>query len=166
MKRARDRRILEEGLNQHLTPSAQCDTMLSTSQSSGMEITKMTEAVATEVKTVDTREFDGTIENAYGQELETPISFSGSYEHVLEFTAIPPKEMPDKDDILSFVNSKRKANARQKSMQSALDAAGIKKPTLDDPAVQYREMVKILVKSGKSEKESKAIAGAALNYTE
>lgn len=124
----------------------------------------MTDTV--ETKSVDIREFEGTIENAYGQELETAIAFKGSYEHVLSYESISPKELPDREDIVSFVNAKRKANARQKSMQAALDAAGIKKPTLDDPAVQYREMVKILVKSGKSEVEAKAVASAALGYTE
>ena len=121
----------------------------------------MTEAVASPaVKTV---EFDGVMENAYGKELETALSFDGSYEHILNFESIPAKELPDNDDLLTLVNNKRKANARQKAMQAVLDNAGIKKPTLEnDRDLQIRTMVKVLVATGKTEAVARQIAETAI----
>lgn len=122
----------------------------------------MTDAVAG--PTTKEVEFDGTMENAYGSPLETAITFEGSYEHILNYEAIPAKELPDEDDVLSYVNAKRKANARQKSMQDALDAAGIVKPTLENNvSLQIRTMVKSLVASGKyNEKQATDFAKSAL----
>lgn len=120
----------------------------------------MTDTVSTEAgKTVET--FEGQIENAYGRPLSqnrfkdgktpvTVIKYSAEYEKVTDYDAIPSKEMPDKDDILALVNNARKANARQKAMQSALDDAGVIKPTLeDDVELQIAGMVKSLVASKK-----------------
>src|SRR5678815_1620177 len=76
--------------------------------------------------------FDGVIESAYGIKLDTPLTYETEYEELVSFDAIPPKELPDNDDILSLVNNKRKANQRQKAMQKALDDAGIVKPTLEN----------------------------------
>jgi hypothetical protein len=102
---------------------------------------------------VKTVQFDGTIENAYGRPLKelkfkagftpvTAISFSGEYEHLTSYDAIPAKELPDKDDILTVVNQARKANSRQKTTQKALDDAGVIKPTMEeDPALQLKSMV-------------------------
>lgn len=109
--------------------------------------------------------FSGTIENAYGSKLPKDVKFNGSfdsYETIDEIRAA--NDLPSNDDIISFVNSKRKANARQKAMTAALDAAGIAKPTLENPAEQYKQMVKILVTAGKSEAEAAKIAAATLNY--
>lgn len=75
--------------------------------------------------------FDGVIESAYGVKLDTPLSYETEYEEIINFDAIPAKEAPDSDDILAWVNNKRKANQRQKAMQAAMDAAGIVKPTLE-----------------------------------
>lgn len=112
-------------------------------------------------------EFDGTIENAYGLPLDTSIAYEGVYDHVLDNASIPAKEMPDDEAILALVNNKRKANARQKAMQEALDAAGIKKPTLDNSVdLQISTIVKSLVASGKydkagAEKQAKSMLGLA-----
>lgn len=119
------------------------------------------ESVAVEagVKTVT---FSGTIENAYGKTLPTPINYEASYEEILSYDAIPPKELPDKDDVLSMVNNARKANARQKAMQSALDAAGIVKPTLEsDVDLQVKTIAKALVASGKYTQETAEAAARA-----
>ncbi len=118
-------------------------------------------------------EFDGTIENAYGEKLEdcsykdgsTPVKsldFSGSYKQLQNFESIPAKEMPDNDDVLTLVNNKRKANARAKAMQDVLDNAGVQKPTLKDKDFQIKSMVKVLVAAGKSEEMARQIATAAL----
>ena len=115
----------------------------------------MTETATVETPaTVETRTFEGTIESAYGKDLADfgsgPLSFSGEYEHILSFDAIPAKETPDNSDILTMVNNKRKANARQKEMQKVLDGAGIKKPTMeDDEELRIKAIVTGLVASKK-----------------
>lgn len=132
----------------------------------------MTETVSgpTEVTT----KFDGTIENAYGEKLEdcsyedgkTPVKsldFAGTYEALQNYASIPEKEMPDEKDILLLVNNARKANARQKAMQSVLDAAGVKKPTLKDKDFQIKSMVKVLIAANKTPEQALQIATAALS---
>lgn len=111
-----------------------------------------------------TETFKGTIENAYGQPLDKAIAFSGDFEKLEKGDEIPAKENPDAEEILNYVNSKRKANARQKAMQTVLDAAGIEKPTLENNVdLQVRTMVKSLVASGKySEEQATTFARTAL----
>jgi hypothetical protein len=107
--------------------------------------------------------FKGTIESAYGSPLATPLSFSGSFDAYESYDeASTANDLPSRDEQLAFVNNKRKANARQKAMQTALDAAGINKPTLDDPQVQLKTIIKALVASGKSEADATQIAEATL----
>lgn len=113
-----------------------------------------------------TETYSGTMENAYGSPLPSPVKFNGSfnsYETIEEVRTA--NEFPSDKEIVAFVNSKAKANERQKSMTAALTAAGIQKPTLEDPAVQYRDMVKILTVSGKSQAEAEKIATAALGHS-
>lgn len=111
-----------------------------------------------------TETFKGTIENAYGQPLEKALAFSGDFEKLEKGDEIPAKEQPDADEILTYVNSKRKANARQKAMQAVLDAAGIEKPTLENNVdLQVKTMVKSLVASGKyNEEQATQFAKTAL----
>ena len=106
--------------------------------------------------------FKGVIENAYGKPLPSPISYSGSFEELAAGDEIPAKEKPDEKDLLAYVNNKRKANARQKSMQEALTAAGIEKPTLEDAEEQFRQMVKILTTAGKDDATARQMANANL----
>jgi len=103
-----------------------------------------------------------TVETAYGQTLAEPIRFSYSYEELQKGDTIPSDEMPDADDLRSYVNQKRNAAARSKAQNAALDNAGIKKPTLDDPSVQFATMVKVLVASGKTAEQAEQIAKTAL----
>ncbi len=113
-----------------------------------------------------TETFKGTIESAYGEVLDTAIKFEGTFEAFENVEEIKTaNDWPSNDEVVKFVNDKRKASKRQAAMTAALEAAGIKKPTLEDPKIQFRDMVKILVTSGKSETEARAIASAALNYT-
>lgn len=125
----------------------------------------MTEATATPTTVTET--FDGVMENAYGKALDTAITFEGSFERVTVFEAIPPKELPDNDDVLTLVNNKRKANARQKAMQAALDAAGVKKPTLEgDVDLQVKTIAKGLAASGKyTEDQATALAKQMLGLS-
>lgn len=115
---------------------------------------------------METIKFSGVMENAYGQKLEKPIAFDGEYEAYTSFDEIPEKEKPSEDEILNIVNNKTKANARQKSMNAALTAAGIEKPTLkDSPELQISTMAKVLMASGKyTQEQAEQIARQTLGY--
>ena len=105
----------------------------------------------------------GTMENAYGKPLKTAVKYSGPvdlYETPEEVKSA--NDWPSNDEIVKSVNEARKANQRQKLMKSALDAAGIQKPTLEDPEVQFSSMLKILIAAGKDEATAKQIANATL----
>ena len=109
--------------------------------------------------------FGGVIENAYGKPLPEALKYEASFdafENIDEVKA--SNEYPKDSEIVDFLNAKRKANARQKGMQAALDAAGIVKPTLEnDEQLRLREMVKVILSGGnKSEQEARAIASATL----
>lgn len=106
--------------------------------------------------------FKGVIENAYGKPLPTPLKYQGDFEELEKGDEIPAKEQPDADELLSYVNNKRKSNARQKAMQASLTAAGIEKPTLENPEEQFKQMVKILTTAGKDEATAKQIANSTL----
>jgi hypothetical protein len=68
-------------------------------------------------------------------------------------------EYPKDSEIVTFVNARRKASARQKAMQAAVDAAGIVKPTLENDAqLRLKNIAKSLVAGGKSEAEAREIA--------
>lgn len=97
---------------------------------------------------------------AYGQTLAEPIKFSYEYDELEKNDEIPAKEMPDADDLRSFVNQKRNASARSKAQNDAFTAAGIVKPTLEDPAVQVATMAKVLLtaKTAKTQEEAEAMA--------
>jgi hypothetical protein len=103
-----------------------------------------------------------TVEKAYGVDLAEPIKFSYSYDELEKTDEIPAKEMPDADDLRSFVNQRRNAAARSKAQNEALTAAGITKPTLEDPAEQFKQMVRVLVAAGKSQEVAEQIAKNAL----
>ena len=110
-----------------------------------------------------TETLSGTIETAYGKPLKTPVKYSGEvnlYETADEVRTA--NDWPSNDEVINFVNQNRKANERQKLMKAALDAAGIQKPTLEQPEEQFKQMVKILTAAGKEEATAKQIANATL----
>lgn len=106
-----------------------------------------------------------TVATAYGVNLAEPIEFSFSYEELVKGDEVPAAEVPDAEDIRSYVNQKRSAAARASAQNEALNAAGIKKPTLDDPAVQLATMVKVLVAAGNDEVTATTIAKSALGLS-
>lgn len=107
--------------------------------------------------------FTGTMENAYGRPLPSPIKFEGSFDAYETLDEVRSKnEFPSDKEILDFVNAKEKANARQKSMNAALEAAGIVKPTLEDPQVQLLQMIKILKAAGRSDEDATTLAETTL----
>lgn len=93
-----------------------------------------------------TETFKGTVENAYGKVLPTPVSFSGSFEAVERIDEIPDDEKLGPADIIGVVNAKRKQAARAKATTEALQAAGVEKPDPNSPAVIRATMVKSLMK--------------------
>ena len=106
-----------------------------------------------------TESFKGTIATAYNQTLSTPIAFEGTFEAFENIGEVREKnEYPSDEDVVNFVNARNKANARQKAMTAALDAAGIVKPTLENDAdLRFKTMVKTLVAGGKSQAEAEAL---------
>lgn len=117
----------------------------------------------TEGTTYETVQFDGVMKSAYGSELKTPLTYEASYQKLLTFDAIPEDEQLSEKDILQVVNDARKANARQKAMQDALDKAKIEKPSLSDPQVQLKSMIKILTTAGRTPEQARQIAEQTLN---
>jgi hypothetical protein len=101
------------------------------------------------------------VETAYGNAID-PIDFTYSYEKLEKGDSIPADEKPSDEDLLTYVNQTRNAAARSKAQAKALDAADIKKPTLEDPAVRLATMIKVLVAAGNSREQSEQIAKSAL----
>ena len=96
--------------------------------------------------------FSGTVENAYGEKLPKAVSFKGTYQAYE--TAAEVKEAKDElndEEIVSVRNAQRKANARQKAMTEALEAAGISKPDPNSPEQIRKNLIAGFVKGGVSE---------------
>lgn len=104
-----------------------------------------------------TEKFAGSIENAYGKPLPKPVNFEGEYEAYETIEEIrSANDFPSNDDVVDYVNNKRKASARQKSMTAALDAAGYEKPTLEtDEDLQVATIVKALL--ARKDKDGNAV---------
>lgn len=113
---------------------------------------------------METIKFSGVMENAYGQKLAKPLSFEGVFQAFQTIDEIPENERPSEDEILNFVNNKRKANARQKAMNDVLIANNIQKPTLEDSVeLQVSTMKKVLLASGKySDEQAEQLAKQTL----
>lgn len=105
-------------------------------------------------------------ETAYGQTLPSPLSYEyefSAYESYDE--AKDAGDLLSHDEILTAVNNKRKAAARQKKLNEVLEAAGYSKPTLEDPQVQLKTMIKVFIAAGRSEAEATKLAQDALGVT-
>ena len=107
---------------------------------------------------------ESVIETAYGKKLDTPIPYKFSWnEYANRVEVIDAKQDPDDDAITKFVNATNKANARQKALTAALEAAGIEKPTLKtDEQLRLRKMYEILVANGDSHEVARQAASAHL----
>lgn len=109
----------------------------------------------------------GTMEKAYGSALPKPIPYEGTfdvYENVQEVRSA--NDMPNDEEVVTIRNQQRRNNARQKFMQAALDAADIKKPTLESSVeLRLKNIVDSLVANGKSREKALEIAYAALDIT-
>lgn len=110
-----------------------------------------------------TETFKSEVATAYGNRLPKPIPVSGSYEAFETADEVrSAQEWPSDAEVVTYVNNVRKQNARAKATTEALTAAGINKPTLDDAEFRLSEMIKILVKAGKSQEQAEQIARANL----
>lgn len=103
-----------------------------------------------------------TIETAYGEKLDAPIELIYEYEKLEASDTIPADEVPSEKDIRQFVNGRRNASARAAATSVEFSKRGIKAPTLEDPAVQLRTMIKVLVAAGKTAEQAEQIARATL----
>ena len=111
--------------------------------------------------------FEGTVSSAWGTPIKPSISFKGSYQAYENYEEIvAANDLPSHDEVLKMRNDERKQNQRQQAMVSALEAAGYKKPTLEDEAVRVREMTKIFVAAGNTEEVALQKAKAALGIAE
>jgi hypothetical protein len=107
--------------------------------------------------------FSGKMENAYGKVLPSAIAFSGTFEAFENVDEVKSaNEYPNDAEVVSWANAKRKASERQKSMNAALETAGIAKPTLEDPQVQLSTIIKALRAAGRSEEDAISLAETTL----
>jgi hypothetical protein len=125
-----------------------------------------------------TEKFSGEIENAYGKPLHelalkegsTPLAKGSKLKYDASYNAYETAEevktgndWPKDEDVVKFVNTQKKANARQKAMQAAQDAAGIIKPTLEnDDQLKLKKMYDIFIAAKNTPDEARAKASAAL----
>lgn len=100
----------------------------------------------------------GSVSTAYGQTLATPVEFEYQVNELQKGDEIPADEVPDADDILALVNSKRNASARAKAQNEALNAAGVEKPDTNTPDFRYKQMVKLLTANGMPQEAAEASA--------
>lgn len=114
-----------------------------------------------------TEKISGTMEKAYGSALAQPIPYEGTFEvYETSQEVRSANDMPSDEEVVNIRNQQRRNNARQKFMQAALDAAGIKKPTLDTSLeLRIKNIVDSLVANGKSKEKALEIAYAALDVT-
>lgn len=112
-----------------------------------------------------TESLKGTIESAYGSKLPSPVNYEGTFEAYETASEVrAANDMPSDDEVVSFRNTQRRNNQRQKLMQEALDKAGIVKPTLENSEeLRYKNIYDALIAAGKSETEAETIAKAALS---
>lgn len=111
---------------------------------------------------VKTASKTATVTTAYSQVLEAPIKFSYTYQELEKGDEIPEDERLDADDIRNAVNAKRNSAARAKEQTAQFEKAGIKKPDMNLPEEQFKQMVKWAVASGKSQEVAEQLAKAAL----
>lgn len=93
--------------------------------------------------------FKGSVASAYGETLPKPVDFNGEFEAYENSAEIREKnDWPNDDDIVSFVNAKRKAAARAKATEAALTLAGYEKPDLSKPEYRRKRMIADFVAMG------------------
>lgn len=119
--------------------------------------------MATETK------FSGEVKSAYGKDLETAVSFEGTYQKAdkSDIEALKQSnEWPKDEDIVTgYINPRRLASARAKATQEALDQAGVKKPDADSPEVIYKNLLRQFKLAKMAEAEADAMARQISGFT-
>jgi len=101
-----------------------------------------------------TETFKGSVSSAYGEPIalqdgRKEVSFEGKFEAYTDAEEIrKANDWPSDSDVLSYVNAKRKAAARAKATEAALEAVGISKPDLSDPTYRRKRMIADFVAMG------------------
>lgn len=118
-----------------------------------------------EIETVKTETFEAVAEQAYGKKLDTPIPYSGSFQAYETFQEVQTAgDALSHDEQVKVRNVERKANARQKALQAALDKAEIVKPTTEnDPQLRLKRMYELFVANGSGHDEARQLASSSLN---
>ena len=106
----------------------------------------------------------GTIETAYGQPVNPPIPYEFEYDAYESFEeAARANALLNNKEHLNAVNNKEKASARSAKVTLILDEKGIKKPTLENnPDLQLKTLVSVLVAAGRSEEDAMQVAKMTL----
>lgn len=111
---------------------------------------------------IEKRTFKGTMSQAYGKPLDSPIDFSGSYDAYLDKESIHPSQLPTDEDWVNWVNNRTLAAARQKAMNAALENAGIEKPdAATDEDLQFKTVYNMLIKARRPDGSLKHTAETA-----
>jgi hypothetical protein len=111
-----------------------------------------------------TKTISGSIETAYGKTLDTPLAYSGEatqYDSVQE--AKDAGVWPSEKEVLKSVNADAVQSATASARKAALDAAGIKPPTAEDPDVAFKILVKTMLAQGKSQDVAEQLAKQMLS---
>lgn len=107
--------------------------------------------------------FGGKVEKAYGEQLETPVDFTATFQRFETAQEVREgNEWPKDKDVVQWANAKRKAAARATAVTAALTAAGINPPAKDDPKVLTRDFIRTLTNAGKTRSQALEIAKNAL----
>jgi hypothetical protein len=108
--------------------------------------------------------FDTTADNAFGKKLTVAVPFTVTYtEYETHAEMIQAKDGMTEEEELKERNTQRKQKALASARASALEVAGIKKPTLDnDTQLQLMTIYKVYIAKGKSHEEARNLASAAI----
>jgi len=113
---------------------------------------------------VKTETFKALAETAYGKKLAQSIEYPVEYDAYTSYAeVVSANDLLSEQETVDTRNTQRKANARQKALQVALDAAGIVKPTIEnDSQMRLRKMYDLFMANGASSSEARIKASNAL----
>jgi hypothetical protein len=110
-----------------------------------------------------TEKFNGSIGSFLGEKINPPLKFDGSFEAYESFDELKSANaLPSNDEIVDFVNVKRKNNERQRVMQTTLEEKGYSKPDPNDPIVAAQTMIRNVEKMENMKPEQKQMMIAVL----
>lgn len=106
-----------------------------------------------------------TAKTAYGKTLDSAITYDYKYSVYADIAEVKAaNDLLTDDEIVKVRNTERQANARQKALTAALDAAGIVKPTLENSEqLQLQTVFKALMASKRyTEEAARALASQTI----